>query len=72
MKTSETDPIRVDFLAAADLGLPGFLGLTLAPGKKDSDRRMGPRPGKRHRAAPRPLQGGPTRLPHGAYTSIVC
>jgi protein-tyrosine phosphatase len=35
MRTSETDPIRVDFLAPADLGLPGRLGLTLAPGKKD-------------------------------------
>jgi protein-tyrosine phosphatase len=35
MRTSETDPLRVDFLAAADLGLPGRLGLTLAPGKKD-------------------------------------
>lgn len=38
MKTSETDPIRVDFLAPDDLGLPGHLGLTLAPGKKDPAR----------------------------------
>jgi protein-tyrosine phosphatase len=36
MRTSQTDPIRVDFLAPADLGLPGRLGLTIAPGKKDS------------------------------------
>jgi protein-tyrosine phosphatase len=35
MKSSETDPIRVDFLAAADVGLPGRIGLTFAPGKKD-------------------------------------
>ena len=35
MRTSETDPIRVDFLAPADLGLSGRLGLTLAPEKKD-------------------------------------
>jgi len=35
MRTSKTDPIRVDFLDPADLGLPGRLGLTLAPGKKD-------------------------------------
>ncbi len=39
MKTSETDPIRVDFLAPADVGLPGRIGLTFAPGKKD---RFGP------------------------------
>ncbi len=35
MRTSETDPIRVDFVAQADLDLPGQLGLTIAPGKKD-------------------------------------
>jgi protein-tyrosine phosphatase len=35
MRTSETDPIRVDFLAPADVGLPGRIGLTFAPGKKD-------------------------------------
>lgn len=39
MKTSETDPIRVDFLAPADARLPGRIGLTFAPGKKD---RFGP------------------------------
>ena len=39
MRTSETDPIRVDFLAPADVGLPGRIGLTFAPGKKD---RFGP------------------------------
>ena len=38
MKTSETDPIRVDFLAPADVGLPGRIGLTFAPGKKDRFR----------------------------------
>jgi hypothetical protein len=35
MRTSTANPIRVDFLADADLGLPGRLGLTIAPGKKD-------------------------------------
>jgi protein-tyrosine phosphatase len=35
MRTSETDPIRVDFVAPADLELPGRLGLTIAPGKRD-------------------------------------
>lgn len=35
MRTSETGPIRVDFVAQADLNLPGRLGLTIAPGKKD-------------------------------------
>lgn len=35
MRTSETDPIRVDFIAPADLGLLGRLGLSIAPGKKD-------------------------------------
>ena len=38
MRTSETDPIRVDFLAPADVGLPGRIGLTIAPGKKDRFR----------------------------------
>jgi len=35
MRTSETDPIRVDFLTHGDLDLPGRIGLTFAPGKKD-------------------------------------
>src|SRR5450756_1721960 len=35
MRTSETDPIRVDFLAPTDLDVPGRLGLTIAPGKRD-------------------------------------
>lgn len=35
MKTSTTDPIRVDFVPAGACPLPGRLGLTLAPGKKD-------------------------------------
>jgi ADP-ribosyl-[dinitrogen reductase] hydrolase len=34
MKTSTSDPIRVDFLPADACALPGRLGLTLAPGKK--------------------------------------
>lgn len=38
MKTADTDPIRVDFLAAADVGLPGGIGLTLDPGKEDRSR----------------------------------
>ena len=35
MRTSDTHPIRVDFLTQGDLDLPGRLGLTFAPGKKD-------------------------------------
>ena len=35
MKTSKIAPIYVDFLDAADTGLPGGIGLTIAPGKKD-------------------------------------
>ena len=35
MKTSATAPIYVNFLDAADTGLPGSIGLTIAPGKKD-------------------------------------
>jgi len=35
MKTSTTDPIRVDFLPADACPVPGRIGLTLAPGKKD-------------------------------------
>jgi ADP-ribosylglycohydrolase/protein-tyrosine phosphatase len=33
--TSETAPIRVDFVPQDALGLPGRLGMTFAPGKKD-------------------------------------
>ncbi len=33
-KTSESDPIRVDFLPQEEVGLPGRLGMTFAPGKK--------------------------------------
>lgn len=33
LHTSETDPIRVDFVDSAAHGLPGRLGLTFAPGK---------------------------------------
>jgi protein-tyrosine phosphatase len=35
IRTSENDPIRVDFVAQEAHGLPGRLGLTIAPGKKD-------------------------------------
>ena len=35
MKASAASPIHVDFLAAEDTGLPGRIGLTIAPGKKD-------------------------------------
>jgi protein-tyrosine phosphatase len=35
MRTWDADPLRVDFLAPADLGLPGRIGLTIAPGTKD-------------------------------------
>ncbi len=33
-KTSESHPIRVDFLSQEEIGLPGRLGMTFAPGKK--------------------------------------
>ena len=33
VRTSETDPIRVDFLPESALGLRGGVGLTFAPGK---------------------------------------
>jgi len=36
-KTSESHPIRVDFLPSEELELPGRLGLTFAPGKKTSE-----------------------------------
>jgi len=39
MRTSDTDPIRVDFLTQGDLDLPGRIGLTFAPGKKDHEWR---------------------------------
>lgn len=35
MFTSESHPIRVDFIEPEHHGLPGRLGLTIAPGKKD-------------------------------------
>ncbi|NCV21211.1 MAG: protein phosphatase [Chloroflexi bacterium] len=35
IRTSETDPIRVDFLPRAVHGLVGDIGLTIAPGKQD-------------------------------------
>jgi protein-tyrosine phosphatase len=35
MRTSDTHAIRVDFLTRGDLDLPGRIGLTFAPGKKD-------------------------------------
>ena len=34
MKTSASDPIRVDFVPVSALGLPGRIGMTFAPGKK--------------------------------------
>jgi protein-tyrosine phosphatase len=37
-KTSESDPIVVDFLPQEELELPGQLGLTLAPGKKTDEK----------------------------------
>ena len=36
-KTSESHPIRVDFLPQQALELPGRLGLTFAPGKKTDE-----------------------------------
>ncbi len=34
VRTSATHPLRVDFVDTSDLNLPGNLGLTFAPGKK--------------------------------------
>lgn len=36
-RTSDTHPIRVDFIPHEALGLPGKLGMTFAPGMKDFD-----------------------------------
>lgn len=36
-KTSESHPIRVDFLPSEELELPGQLGISFAPGKKTSE-----------------------------------
>ncbi len=41
-KTSETHPIQVDFIPRNVLNLPGRLGLTFAPGKRDPQGRSGP------------------------------
>jgi ADP-ribosyl-[dinitrogen reductase] hydrolase len=38
LRTSANDPLRVDFLSAAVVGLPGQIGLTIAPGKRDLPR----------------------------------
>jgi hypothetical protein len=40
MRTSEVDPIRVDFIdgAAAGVVMAGRIGLTIAPGKRDRER----------------------------------
>jgi ADP-ribosylglycohydrolase/protein-tyrosine phosphatase len=38
VRTSETDPIRVDFLPPSACPLPGRIGLTFCPGKKDPGR----------------------------------
>lgn len=40
-KTSETDPIRVDFVAPDVVPPPGRIGLTFAPGKQDPAARTG-------------------------------
>ena len=37
-RTSETDPLRVDLVDNAELGVPGNLGMTIAPGMKDDAR----------------------------------
>jgi len=39
MRTSVNDPIQVAILDETDHGLPGRIGLTIAPGKKDLPRR---------------------------------
>jgi len=35
LRTSDTDPIYVNLVAPEVIGLPGRLGMTIAPGKKD-------------------------------------
>lgn len=40
-RTSITHPIRVDFLDAGHLNLPGRIGMTFAPGKKQQDALTG-------------------------------
>ena len=40
-RTSTTHPLRVDFVDTADLKLPGRLGLTFAPGKKQRHAQTG-------------------------------
>ncbi|MEO9193529.1 MAG: ADP-ribosylglycohydrolase family protein, partial [Polyangia bacterium] len=39
MRSSSNDPIQVAMLVEADHGLPGRIGLTIAPGKKDAPRK---------------------------------
>src|ERR687885_124786 len=41
VRTSTTHPLRVDFVDSAELKLPGRLGLTFAPGKKQRDALTG-------------------------------
>lgn len=41
VRTSVTHPLRVDYVDTAGLGLPGRLGLTFAPGKKQRDAMTG-------------------------------
>lgn len=40
-KTSASHPLRVNFVEGAALGLPGRLGMTFAPGKKQRDAMTG-------------------------------
>ena len=40
-RTSATHPLRVDFVDAEELKLPGRLGLTFAPGKKQRHAQTG-------------------------------
>ena len=40
-RTSATHPLRVDFVDAEALNLPGRLGLTFAPGKKQRYAQTG-------------------------------
>lgn len=40
-RTSTTHPLRVDFVDTVDLKLPGRLGLTFAPGKKQRHAQTG-------------------------------
>lgn len=40
IKTSESDPIKVDFLTSEELMQPGQIAMTIAPGKQDEEANV--------------------------------